>query len=133
MVDRDPSQGSLATTTQVCEQRYVPGPGWHVPGSGWGALLTGPAADFGQLGVGIGSGGNGAIVYLLGRGASTVSFVIYEAAGRVLSTPSAVNSQPGAYYPSIGFDPSQPDQGVTTWQQASNSSEEEIWVARLGL
>ena len=101
----------------------------YVPGSGWGAVLTGPAAGHGLLGVGIGSSGSGAIVY---RSSTGVSDVIYDAASGILSAPSVVYSQSGAYLLRVGFDPSQPGQGVSTWQQAV-SSNEAIWAARLGL
>lgn len=103
----------------------------YAPGSGWGALLSGPAASgHNLLGVGIGSSGSGAIVYR--PGGTIVSYITYDATAAALSAPTVIDSQPGdAYYLRIGFDPSQPDQGVSAWQKVSMG--EAIWAAKLGL
>jgi hypothetical protein len=98
------------------------------PASGWGAVLTGPAARHGRLGVGIGSAGDGAIVYRSGTGLNTV---IYS--GGTLSAPSVVVSGPGdTYYLRTGFDATQRAQGVSVWQRAGVDGED-IWAARVGL
>jgi hypothetical protein len=101
----------------------------YTPGSGWGPVLLGPSAGNGMLGLGIGSAGNGAVVYLSGPDVSSVG---YDVSSGTLTAPIAVGSEPGtAYYLKIGFDPSESAQGVSTWQNAVGG--EEIWAARLGL
>jgi hypothetical protein len=81
----------------------------------------------GRLGVGIGSSGDGAIVYL----SSGISTVVYS--GGILTAPSVVASGPGTtYYLRVGFDPSEQAQGISIWQRAGVSGED-IWASRLGL
>jgi hypothetical protein len=103
----------------------------YQPGSGWGPILVGPAAGTGRLGVGIGSTGNGAILYR--SPSATLSAVVYT--GGALTAPSVIASGSGAgdslYYLKVGFDPSESSQGVAVWQRAVGG--EEVWASRLGL
>lgn len=103
---------------------YEPGGG---PGVGWGPELVGPQPGTGRLGVGIGSTGNGAIVYR--SGGPSISAVGYNGS---LTAPTEVGTAPsgGAYNLRVGYDSSEPSQGVSVWQLSTG---EQVWASRLGL
>jgi len=97
------------------------------PVSGWGPIVTGPAAGTGRLGVGLGSTGYGAVVY---RSAG-IRAVYYDAG--TLSAPLTVATSPDTlYYLKVGFDPNVPAVGVSVWQRTGVGAEN-IWASRLGL
>lgn len=100
----------------------------YVPASGWGPTLVGPIAGDGKLGVGIGSSGNAAIVYLKPDGVFAVNYT----SGALSTSPTNVATGAGSYYLQIGCDPSSTAQGVSIWQMALGSSEA-VYAARLGL
>lgn len=104
----------------------------YVPGTGWGATLTGPNnLGAGPIGVGYGASGCAAIMF---RGGLALAYVTYCTPDAALS--SAVNITPGGslgtapYFIRSASDPLEPAQGVTVWQQGGT---EEIWGARLGI
>lgn len=125
----NPSGQALLAWTNWGDDKLVKARAYE-PGSGWGPVLVGPSAGTGRLGVGIGSSGEGAIVY---RSASeTLSAVVYS--GGALGAPSLVASggSDTLYYLRVGFDPSESSQGVSVWQRAALSGPE-VWASRVGL
>lgn len=101
------------------------------PVSGWASVLTGPSTGTGQIQVGIGSTGNGAVVYRGGGG--LIKAVPYVASSGTLDDPVTVASSPDTlYYLRIGFDPSEASQGVSIWQRTGVGAEN-IWASRLGI
>jgi hypothetical protein len=103
-------------------------------GVGWGALLTrATSVDLQNIGVGFGSSGNGAILF--NRGGDVYYSTYNSAAPSVLNAPAALASAAGAsYYLRVGFDPTEPNQGVTVWRQEGGAAiGAEVWASRLGL
>jgi hypothetical protein len=101
------------------------------PVSGWGPVLTGPGTGSGRLGLGIGSAGDGAVVYrAIGGFIRAVPFSISSGA---FTEPIDVASSPDTlYYLRVGFDPSESAQGVSIWQRTGVGAEN-IWASRLGI
>jgi hypothetical protein len=101
------------------------------PATGWGAVLTGPAAGSGSLGLGIGSVGNGAVVYRASGGfIKAVPFSV--SSGAFSDAVTVASSTDTLYYLRVGFDPSEPSQGVSIWQRTGVGAEN-IWASRLGI
>ncbi|HEX2877211.1 MAG TPA: hypothetical protein VHP33_38435 [Polyangiaceae bacterium] len=100
------------------------------PVSGWASVLTGPGAGSGRLGLGIGSNGDGAVVY---RASGAINAVPFSISSGTLSDPVTVASSTDTlYYLRVGFDPSEPSQGVSIWQRTGVGAEN-IWASRLGI
>ena len=99
------------------------------PASGWGSVLTGPAAGTGRLGLGIGSDGDGAVVYR-STGIKAVAFSI--SSGELSDPIEVASSADTLYYLRVGFDPAAPSQGISVWQRTGVGAEN-IWGSRLGL
>jgi hypothetical protein len=101
------------------------------PVSGWGSVLTGPVAGSGRLGLGMGSAGDGAVVYRASGG--LINAVPFSISSGALSDPVTVASSTDTlYYLRVGFDPSEPSQGVSIWQRTGVGAEN-IWASRLGI
>ena len=101
------------------------------PATGWGSVLTGPAAGNGRLGLGIGSAGNGAVVYRASGG--LIKAVPFSISSGALEDPIEVaSSAETLYYLRVGYDPSESSQGISVWQRAGVGGEN-IWGSRLGL
>lgn len=99
-------------------------------GGAWQPTLTGDTGiTAGPIGVGLGSTGDGAIAYPKSH---DVFYVTYN--GTTLGTPVSMESLPGvAYYLDTAFDPHDPDQGVTVWQNAgTGATGEEIRASTIG-
>lgn len=100
------------------------------PATGWGSVLTGPSAGSGRLGLGIGSDGDGAVVY---RASGAIKAVPFSISSGALSDPIEVASSADTlYYLRVGFDSSESAQGISIWQKTGVGAEN-IWGSRLGL
>jgi hypothetical protein len=101
----------------------------------WSSVLTAGRTLPGNIGVGLGSTGYGAVV--LRPSSAAVSYAAFD--GRTLQAPVNMSSFTGpAYFIDVGYDAHQPTVGVTAWQQGGTDPAgapfgEGMAASRLGL